>query len=621
MCGIAGIGSSHGIAQRDWLSKASEVLRHRGPDASGQWWSPDGHVGLAHRRLAIIDLSPAGRQPMEDQSGELHIVFNGEIYNYLDLKGELQRQGHRFRSESDTEVLLAAYDQWGMDCLSHLNGMFAFALHDARQHKLFLARDRAGEKPLYYLARNGAISFASELKALMQDPSFERRIDAVSLDCFLGMGFVPGNRSILVDAQKLPPAHALCFDLSNGAIKSWRYWSPPALLSSGRIPSDVELLDELESLLQSAVKRQLVADVPVGVLLSGGLDSSIVTALAVRARSRVKTFTIRFPGSGRHDESEHARSISDHFGTDHLTLEAEPSTVELLPVLARQFDEPLNDSSMVPTFLVSRLIRQHCTVALGGDGADELFGGYTHYDRMLRMQERFGCYPRLLRNIASKMGTALLPIGFKGRNWLQALKMDFARDVPLIASYFSQSARLSLLTSSGGTGGWTERLWAQATPADGDLLERATRMDFENYLPEDILVKVDRASMLTSLEVRAPLLDQHVIEFAFQKVPSRLKATSGARKILLRRLARRLLPPSFDVTRKQGFSIPISSWLESGPWLKFFKDVLLDEQQTIFNRGFIEKLFRGQAAGRSNGEHLFALVMFELWRQEYSVSL
>jgi len=616
MCGIVGIASNHRSESRDWLTSASDAISHRGPDASGQWWSPDGCVGLAHRRLAIIDLSPAGHQPMVDRTGRCHIVFNGEIYNYRDLKRELLGLGYQFNSESDTEVLLAAYQQWGEACLSRLNGMFAFALHDADRQCLLLARDRVGEKPLYYWAREGAISFASELKALMLDPALERRVDPSSLSCYLGLGFVPGNRSILGQVRKLPPAHALRFDLPAGAITIRRYWSPPSQVIGEPERSEDELLTELEVLLQEAVQRQLVADVPVGILLSGGLDSSIVTALAARGGSKVRTFTIRFPGGGRHDESEHARRVAAHFGTDHSTLDAESSTVDLLPILARQFDEPLNDSSMVPTFLVSRLIRQHCTVALGGDGGDELFGGYTHYDRILKLYERFGGLPRPLRRAAAAMGTHLLPIGFKGRNWIQALDVDFAHDVPLIASYFDFPSRQELLGADNGAG---ELFWSNATPASGDLIERATRMDFENYLPEDILVKVDRASMLNSLEIRAPMLDLEVVEFAFQKVPSRLKTTSSARKILLRSLAKKLLPPSFDVARKQGFSIPISNWLESGPWLDFFKDVLLDSQQTTFNHRFIERLFKGQSAGRSNGERLFGLVMFELWRREYKV--
>lgn len=618
MCGIVGIASNQPIDQRGWLTSASNILVHRGPDASGQWWSVDRRVGLAHRRLAIIDLSPAGQQPMADVAGELHIVFNGEIYNYLDLKTELRTCGYSFQSESDTEVLLVAYRHWGEEFLSHLNGMFAFALYDARKNIIFMARDRAGEKPLYYWSRDCTISFASELKALMQDPALERRIDPDSLDCFLGLGFVPGDRSILGQICKLSPAHALRFDLTSGATSVRRYWSPPQKFDFVEIPSEQDLVAELEMLLHDAVHRQSIADVPVGVLLSGGLDSSIVTALAARVTARVKTFTVRFPGGGRYDESEHARRVANHFGTDHTQLDAEPSTVDLLPLLARQFDEPLNDSSMVPTFLVSRLIRQHCTVALGGDGGDELFGGYTHYDRMLRLKERFGVIPRPLRSIVASLGTTMLPIGFKGRNWVQALSTDFGNNVPLIASYFDRAARRELLGIDGGA---AEVHWAHATPASGDLAERAMRMDFENYMPEDILVKVDRASMINSLEVRAPLLDQRVMEFAFQKVPSHLKVTSSVRKILLRKLAQKILPPTFDVTRKQGFSIPISNWLESGPWLNFFREILLDSKQTTFNHRFIDKLFQGQALGRANGERLFGLVMFELWRREYQIQI
>lgn len=621
MCGIAGIASKHRVEQREWLLATIEVLHHRGPDGSGQWWEADRRVGLAHRRLAIIDLSPAGHQPMHDALDELCIVFNGEIYNFLDLRAELEAHGAVFRSHSDTEVILAAYRQWGDDFLSRLNGMFAFALYDARRERLLLARDRAGEKPLFYAEREGEIRFASELKGLMTDPGFDRRIDPASLDCYLAMGFVPGGRSLLRGACKLPPAHALAFDLKTGASRRWRYWQLPQLAPAAHADEGA-LLDELEALLADSVRRQLVADVPVGVLLSGGVDSSLVTALAARSRSHIKTFTIRFPNAGRHDETEHARLIARHFGTEHMELEAEPSTVDLLPVLARQFDEPINDSSMIPTHLVSRLIRRHCTVALGGDGGDELFGGYSHFDRMLWLQQRFGRVPRWLRGATAKLATRTLPLGTKGRNWLQALDTDFDREVPLIATYFDRGSRARLLGRPDDTAsGAALRVAEPAALPEGDLLQRATRADFESYLPEDILVKVDRASMLNSLEVRAPMLDHRVIEFAFGKVPSRLKATTGARKILLKKLTSRLLPPSFDQQRKQGFSIPISAWLQSGPWLKSFREILLDPQQTVFQHRFIEQLFDGQARGRANGERLFGLVMFELWRREYQTRL
>lgn len=345
-------------------------MRHRGPDDAGEWWSTDGRIGFGHRRLAIIDLSPAGHQPMHDDTGELSIVFNGEIYNFNDLRKELVEKGICFSSQSDTEVVLASYRVWGTDCLTRLNGMFAFALYDASQKLLFMARDRAGEKPLFYTLESGSILFSSELKGLMANPSISRRVDPVALDCYLAEGYVPADRCILSGISKLPPAHALLFDLKCGQSKVWRYWNLPALSpnTDSGIVDNRELLIELEALLEDAVRRQLVADVPVGVLLSGGVDSSLVTAMAVRAAPKVKTFTISFPGYVKYDETEHARLIARHFSTEHLELEAEAGTVDLLPMLARQFDEPLIDSSMIPTYLVSRLICQHCTGGRSGRG-------------------------------------------------------------------------------------------------------------------------------------------------------------------------------------------------------------------------------------------------------------
>ncbi len=623
MCGIIGIAAQSPVSDRGWLALGRHALRHRGPDDAGEWWSADGCVGVGHRRLAIIDLSPAGHQPMQDADGGSCIVFNGEIYNFADLRQELMAQGHAFRSHSDTEVILAAYRQWGTDCLSRLNGMFAFALYDSRRRQLFLARDRAGEKPLFYAPADGALRFASELKGLMADPALPRRIDPEALDCYLAMGFVPGERSMLRGVKKLPPAHALVFDLNNGESRLWRYWQLPQPNASAAHDQadEAELLDELEALLENAVRRQLVADVPVGVLLSGGVDSSLVTAMAVRAAPRVKTFTIRFPGFGQYDETGHARLIARHFGTEHLELVATESTVDLLPLLARQFDEPMVDSSMIPTHLVSRLVREHCTVALGGDGGDELFGGYAQYSRLLRLQQKLGGIPQSLRLTVAKAAEVLLPVGFRGRNWLQGLGVDLQAGLPLIASLFDRGTRERLMARQGAWELAAERIREQRIPKSADLLQRATRMDFGNYLAEDILVKVDRASMLNSLEVRAPLLDYQLIEFAFGKVPSHLKATADSRKILLKKLTQRVLPLEFDRQRKQGFSIPLASWLQSGPWKAFFREVLLDSDNTVFDRKQVSSLLAGQAKGRVNSERLFALVLFELWRREYRVSM
>jgi len=622
MCGIIGIASKIPASDRCWLALGRDALRHRGPNDAGEWWSVDGCVGLGHRRLSIIDLTPAGHQPMHDVGRELSIVFNGEIYNFSDLRRELEANGHSFRSHSDTEVILAAYREWGTDCLSRLNGMFAFALYDGRKRQLFMARDRAGEKPLFYALANGTLRFASELKGLMADSALSRSIDHEALDSYLAFGFVPGDRCMLHGVNKLPPAHALTFELSTGHAKVWRYWELPVHSVDGASEADESaLLNELETLLEDSVRRQLVADVPVGVLLSGGVDSSLVTAMAVRATPKVKTFTVRFPGHGHYDETEHARLIAEHFGTEHVELEAGESTVDLLPLLARQFDEPMVDSSMIPTYLVSRLVREHCTVALGGDGGDELFGGYGHYNRLLWMQQKLGNIPSGLRVSMARAAETLLPVGFKGRNWLQGLEVDLHKGLPLIASCFDRSVRRRLMGQSGLWSLVAESIREKQIPQTRDLLQRATRMDFGNYLAEDILVKVDRASMLNSLEIRAPLLDYRVIEFAFGKIPSRLKATAMGRKVLLKKLAARLLPPEFDQHRKQGFSIPLGAWLQSGPWQEYFREVLLGSDSSLFNHKVISNLLEGQAKGRANGERLFALVLFELWRREYRVSM
>jgi len=621
MCGIVGAGGTAPLQDRSWLVAGRDATYHRGPDDAGEWWSADGRVGLAQRRLSIIDLSAAGHQPMHDPSGGLSIVFNGEIYNFEDLRSELIAKGYSFQSLSDTEVILVAYREWGAECLKHFNGMFAFAIYDATRQRMFLARDRAGEKPLFYRLDGGALYFASELKALLANPTLPRQIEPESLDCYLAMGYVPGERCMLKGFNKLPPAHAMLFDLQTGQSRVWRYWQLPDLALAEQPLDEDALLNELETLLEDAVRRQMVADVPVGVLLSGGVDSSLITAMAVRASRQVRTFTIGFPGHGKLDETTHARLIAQHFGTHHIELMAEDATADLLPQLARQFDEPIADSSMIPTLLVSRLVRQHCTVALGGDGGDELFGGYGHYSRLLSMQQKLGAIPQSLRKAVALSAEMLLPVGIKGRNYLQSLGLDLndSMSSPSIATYFDMTTRKSLMASQPGWPLVAEEVLNTRVPAHQDLLQRATRMDFENYLAEDILVKVDRASMLNSLEVRAPFLDHRLIEFAFSKVPSHLRATIQDRKILLKRLTSRILPPEFDRQRKQGFSIPLAKWLNEGPFKTLFYEVLLDPQCS-FDARTVVKLLHGQDKGRSNSERLFALVLFELWRREFGVS-
>jgi asparagine synthase (glutamine-hydrolysing) len=434
---------------------------------------------------------------------------------------------------------------------------------------------------------------------------------------------VPGDRCILEGSSKLPPAHAATFDLGSGQLRLWRYWRLPDAPEQVQEKHDNDLVEEFQHLLQDSVRRQLVADVPVGILLSGGVDSSLVTAVAARSGRSVKTFTIRFPDYGSYDETPYARLIANHFSTEHIELVAEPSTVDLLPELARQFDEPIVDSSMIPTYLVCRLVRQHFKVALGGDGGDELFGGYDHYTRLLRMQRMIGWVPTPLRAAVAGLARTLLPVGLRGRNYIMGLDIDFHRGTPNMARLFDRTARQRLL--HGDVNRAVEGTPLPEDCLDGyssngtDVLDRTQRTDFQFYLPEDILVKVDRTAMVNSLETRAPFLDYRIVEFAFSKVPSRLKVDHYRKKILAKMLGKRLLPANFDWERKQGFSIPLTLWLRN-EWRASFRTLLLDGTCSLFNRVEIERIWNHHQRGFSNSERLFALGLFQLWRNKYQVS-
>ena len=614
MCGLVGVASR--TPQRgSWLSVAGDTLNPRGPADGGEWWSTDGRVGLAHRRLAILDLSSEGHQPMHRLDRGLSIVFNGEIYNFDELRAELEQRGSRFSSSGDTEVLLEAYAVWGADFISRLNGMFAFAIYDSFAERLLLARDRAGEKPLFYRLQGGSIFFASELKALLAHPTAPRRIDPVALDLYLATGYVPGDGCILEGYRKLPPAHAMSFDLRMGSAKVWRYWNLPDYEADTY--DEVELVDELEVLLERSVRRQTRADVPVGILLSGGVDSSLVTAMAARHLGQVRTFSVRFPGGGPFDETSHARLIARHFATDHTELQAHANSAELVPDLAAQFDEPIADLSMIPTFMVSQLVKAHCTVALGGDGGDELFGGYHYYTRLLMYDRMRKLLPAPLRKILASFAENVLPVGLKGRSALRALHIDTAPQATL--SFFDPATRMRLLPGRAPFG-TANNFSFETLPVETDLIQQVTRLDFSYYLPDDILAKVDRASMLNSLEVRSPFLDYPLVEFAFRRVPPQLKAVGNQRKIILKLLTERLLPPNFDRIRKHGFGVPIDDWLKDG----VFRDLVWDtlgRADSAFDREETRRLLRGQDLGLANGHRLFALLIFELWREHYGAIL
>lgn len=622
MCGIVGYGSIKKPIPLPLLVEMRDSLRHRGPDDEGAWWSDDRLVALGHRRLAIIDLSAAGRQPMADIPGRLQIVFNGEIYNYQEVRRELESRNHVFRTATDTEVILKAYLEWGDDCLRRLNGMFALALYDQTGRRLLLARDRAGEKPLFYRHESGTLVFASELKALLTDPSCPRSLNVEALDFYLAFGYVPGDRCLLNGIHKVPQGHALVFDLTSGEIRTWPYWELPQPATM-EVPQDDELVAELEEILLDSVRLRLIADVPVGVMLSGGVDSSLVVAMAARVSARrVKTFNISFPGHAGFDEAPYAREVARHFDTEHVELAAEMATLDLLPELARQYDEPIADSSMVPMYLVSRLIRKEATVALGGDGGDELFGGYWQHTWVQQQARMGGWIPRPAKRLARSAVSRLLPVGTKGRNYLFGLTADWPMNIVQFNVFFDEDARHRLLAPLGHARprrGAPELYKAVLCTDRESPLQQATALDFRTYLVDDILVKVDRASMLCSLEVRAPFLDPRLIEFAFHKVPDRLRATAHDRKILSRRLAERVLPSTLDLKRKQGFALPLRKWLK-GDWGRYIEDVLTGGEADLFDRRIVRQLLAGQRGGFSNMQRLFALTMIELWRREYRIT-
>jgi asparagine synthase (glutamine-hydrolysing) len=576
-------------------------------------------VVLGHRRLAILDLSPAGAQPMENSRRTSIVVFNGEIYNHEELRRELAAGGARFTGRSDTEVLLAAYDAWGERCVARLRGMFAFAIYDQTQRVLFLARDRAGEKPLYWAEHRGGLVFASELKALMADSEFPRRLSPEGLASYLSFGYVPDDKCILAGVHKLPPAHCLSWPLDGGVPKINRYWDIPPARPDETSSAD-ELTDELQHLLTAAVEEQLVADVPLAVLLSGGVDSSVVAAIASRVSDhKVRTFTVTLPNHPRLDESRYAKCVAQYLGTHHVELPLDQSSADLVQKLAVQFDEPIADSSMIPTYLLAKTVSQHCKVVVGGDGGDELFGGYLSYQAALQREQLRARIPRSVRSLIAATARGLLPNGAKGRNALMALRGTTADGIAQSAVW-TDAADYSRISPwlSRRSQTYSPVLWRRSLVEESrGLPGAAMAADFRSYLPEDILVKVDRAAMLCSLEVRAPFLDKRVIEFAYERIPSSLQATRQQRKILLKRLAKRLLPPDLDVERKQGFSIPISKWL-TPDILHAWRDDCREQIQSVLSDAAVGRLIR-RRENMAGGHSLYAAIMLTTWMRHYHV--
>jgi asparagine synthase (glutamine-hydrolysing) len=637
MCGYVAIINNLYPVDSDELKCRIKRISYRGPNDEGVWLSNDRRVGFASCRLAIHDLSSDGHMPMTDASGDVVVAFNGEIYNFQTLRRDLESLRYSFRSRSDTEVLLNAYIEWGENCLERLEGMFSFVIYDNRSEistggKIFLARDRAGEKPLYYKKNSDGLIIASELKALLLDSKIGPIIDPDAFNSYLALGYVPREQCILKGYNKLPAGHAAVFDLDRGHFRSWRYWNLPKAWDGRRTDCEADgfisdLVQELKHRLLTSVSSRLLSDVPVGILLSGGLDSGLITAAAAQVTSgTIKTFTVAFPGSSDFDEGPQARLISNHFCTEHVEITVEDEFSSLIPMLAMQLDEPIGDASIVPTYIVSREARKHVTVALGGDGGDELFGGYSTYSRAIKLHDslrrRSTSLPRTL--IANLTGT-MLPPYVRGRNFLASIGGEPVEHFVRYSMMLDHAARKQILSPEylsqltrgiNGPERFRSDLFAHA---NGDFATRMMMTDFGSYLVDDVLMKVDRASMACSLETRAPWLDSGLIEFAYSAVPSKLKVTAEHRKILLKHLASEMLPANFDMSRKRGFSMPRTMW-RSKKWGVLARETLLSAPVGVFNRPAISRFIRSAENNEVAASYLFPLVMFELWRRKCGAS-
>ena len=627
MCGIAGFventapngwaaGTSAAERAAELVGRMCAAIRHRGPDDQGI--HVEGGVALGMRRLSIIDLA-TGRQPIHNEDRTVWVVFNGEIYNYAALRADLEGRGHRFYTSSDTETIVHAYDEWGEDAFGRLRGMFAIALWDRRRRALLLARDRVGIKPLHYAALGDRLYFGSEIKAILAGSACTPAIDLEALDHYLSFLYTPRDASIFAGIRKLPPGHFLRWQ--DGTATVHRYWRLPA--AEHAPASDADAVDALRTVLGEAVQSHLMSEVPLGAFLSGGVDSSLVVGLMARASSRpVKTFSIGFD-EPQYDELEHARAVARHFGTEHHEFVVRPDALAILDDLVAHFDEPFGDSSAIPTWYVSEMARRHVTVVLSGDGGDELFGGYDRYFPHPRVAAFDRWAPPGSRAVAA-WTWPWLPHGASGKNFLRRVARD-ARGRYLDEIGFFQPDEKGALLS----GDVRRRLnGADAEARMSAHFERFRHLpwhaqmmhvDFETYLPEDILVKVDRMSMAHSIESRVPLLDNEVVEFA-ARLPARCKIRDGTRKHILKEAASGLLPAGILARRKQGFGVPVGVWFR-GNLRDLFSDVLLSaraRQRGYFERRFVERLVREHVTGRRDHTlRLWGLVVFELWHQQY----
>ncbi|TAK07835.1 MAG: asparagine synthase (glutamine-hydrolyzing) [Candidatus Manganitrophaceae bacterium] len=616
MCGISGICFFDGSSINQTVAQnINDALRHRGPDEDGYYFDPAGKVALGHRRLSIIDLS-TGRQPIFNEDGSIAIVFNGEIYNFLELREDLLKKGHRFTTNTDTEVIVHLYEEMGADCVSKLRGMFAFAIWDAPKKELLLARDRIGKKPIYYSVVGQKLYFASEIQALYAISEIKKEIDPFSIDLYLTYSYIPSPHSIFRGIRKLPPAHTLRF--SNGSFSISRYWKP-AYNDKTKLDYE-EAKKELLRLLTESVRLRLISDVPLGAFLSGGVDSSAVVALMSRLSNRpVKTFSIGFQ-SKTHNELPYARKVAEQYHTEHHEFVVEPNALDVIGHIVENYGEPYGDSSAIPTWYLSKMTREYVTVALNGDGGDELFGGYPWYQAMHAFYKMDRLISPWFRHQLLKKSLPLFP---RRIQWpLELLSKSEGARFQSLRSFITPKDRSTLYHDH-----FREQLHESAEDYMLMLYDKSLTSDYDrsfsadllSYLPEDLLVKVDRASMAHALECRSPLLDQELIEFSCTLPPS-WKINKEGGKVIFKETVQDLFPPGFLNRPKMGFSMPIGEWFRNE--LKgFVTEKLINGSLTripLLKADRLKTILEQHFSGKRNFDSLiWNLLMLSLWFEEY----
>jgi asparagine synthase (glutamine-hydrolysing) len=622
MCAINGFCDFNKHLQKGDIENANRVLQHRGPDDGDAvvFKTIDANIGLGHRRLSILDLSKLGHQPMYSDNSQIVIVLNGEIYNFKEIRNKLQKEGYSFTSNSDTEVIIKAYQHYGIASIEQFIGMFAFVLYDVEKRQIFLVRDRAGVKPLYYYFVDGCLLFASELKAFHQYPIFKKEIEIKAVSLYLSYGYIKEPYSIFKNAYKLSPGHYATLYLDTQQLQLKQYWNVLDYYNKPTIKIGVEdAMEHLENLLTSAFEYRMVSDVPVGVFLSGGYDSSLVTALLQKgSMNKIKTFTIGFK-EDKYNEALYAKKVANYLGTEHneyycSTKEAQ----EIIPTLPYYYDEPFGDSSAIPTILVSRFARQQVTVALSADAGDEIFAGYGRYDQLMKIKKIKKYIPTLLKNISSKI-LQQLPVNGSRYAKLGEI-LSATTDVEIsdsLSRHFTYKQVDALLNDAGK---FKERLIdVYNTPLKKDFINTVLAADYKTYLADDILTKVDRATMSVGLEGREPFLDHRIVEWAAQ-LPSSLKYNNGSKKFLLKELTHRYIPNEIMDRPKMGFGIPLNKWMKSE-----LRPLVLEviskknlQRHNLFNEDLVINFRDSYLANSSNDtSKLWLILMFQLWWDEW----